>query len=233
MTKWVNCDPTLVLSPLRVQSWDSPQCWQIKHFEFTHHTFQRDHAFPMWSAHFTSLGSLVGKLRPGFWLLPCFSLMHPFFLSSKQKWSYPKSQIENSSLNHWYMKLSNTNNPCNCKPCEGPRLRAAVTLPNISGVKSLLPLVTTKNLHKCGPHHFSDLIPFGQKCWCRFFKREACGPQPKGHQPLAKAPQQTDPLSPCKQIIPLCLTLAYSLQAGCLSSAITCASCVSWNFLSH
>lgn len=70
---------------------------------------------------------------------------------------FSKFQIENSSLNHWYMKLDEENNTW--KSCEGTKLRIALTSSHISGIKSLLQLLTTENLHKDGPYCFPDLVP--------------------------------------------------------------------------
>lgn len=138
-------------------------------------------------------GNPCGKTQDGPLAPPLLLPNAHIFPEFQTEISFPKSQIENSSLTHWCMKLNDANTPC--KACEGTKLRTALNpTMRVSGLKSLLPLVTTKNVHKGSPHHFPVRIPFRQKSQCRLFKHEphgseACRPQIKGHQPLAKSPQ--------------------------------------------
>lgn len=130
MTTWGGRAPTPALNPLQVQSRNSPPHWQMGHFKFTCHPFQRDHPFSNVEPSFYFTGDPRGKTHDGF-LTSLFSLIY-LFPKFQREVNFPKFQIENSSLKNWYMKLNDENNTW--KSHEGNKLRIALTLSRIPEV---------------------------------------------------------------------------------------------------
>lgn len=82
----------------------------IKHLELTHYPFQKDGAFPVSSPSFCFSGHPCGETQDGFLTPPLLFPNAALFPEFQIEISFPKSQIENSGLNHRYVKLNDENN---------------------------------------------------------------------------------------------------------------------------